>query len=101
MRPLQDWKETDLVQLIRDRTEESLTLEYKAAGAISRDGRKTIEITKDVSSMVNSAGGFIIYGLAEFAEKSHRHLPERLDPIARSQFSKEWLEQVIAQIQPR
>jgi len=43
----------------------------------------------------------LIYGIAEFGDVTERHLPERFDPIARSEISKEWLEQVIQTIQPR
>jgi hypothetical protein len=52
--------------LIRSRTEESLTLEYKAAKALTATGKRDFrdEISKDVSSMANSAGGRIIYGVS-------------------------------------
>ena len=70
----------------------------KCSGA--SDGKKT-EITKDVSAMANSAGGLIIYGIREFDDKAKRHLPEKIDPIDRTLFSREWLEQVINNIRPR
>jgi hypothetical protein len=35
------------------------------------------------------------------AVPGNEHLPDRLDPICRTTFSKEWLEQVISQIRPR
>lgn len=76
-------------------------MDYKAAGAIGMaDGKKT-EITKDVSAMANSGGGSIIYGMAEYQDDARRHLPEKIDPVSRSQFSKEWLEHVISNIKPR
>jgi len=43
----------------------------------------------------------LIYGIAEFANEPLNHLPERFDPIQRSEISREWLDQVIQSIQPR
>jgi hypothetical protein len=88
-------------EYIQAQAEESTTLEYKAADALGiGDGRKR-EITKDVSALANAAGGVIIYGIKEYDQKDKKHLPEKLDPIDRTQFSKEWLEQVINNIRPR
>jgi hypothetical protein len=95
------WNEAKLNELIRDKIEESFTLEYKSAGALARDSKAKLEITKDVSAMANSAGGVLIYGMAEFQEDALKHLPERIDPIDRNDFSKEWLENIILQIRPR
>jgi hypothetical protein len=94
------WDQSKLQQYIDDATEESLTLEYKAAASLSRADRPKTEITKDVSSMANSAGGVIIYGLKEFSDDDKKHLPEKIDPINRRDFSKEWLEQNINNIRP-
>ena len=95
------WTLDRIQQLIRDNVEESLSLEYKGADALSRsDGKKT-EIVKDVSAFANSSGGVLIYGVAEFHEREQRHRPERIDPVNRREYSKEWLEQVIQSIQPR
>ena len=96
-----DWNQTRLEQYIIDGIEESLTLDYKAAASLDKSDKKKIEITKDVSAMANSAGGILIYGIAEFQDKAHEHLPERLDPVDRMAFSKEWLEHIIGNIQPR
>lgn len=95
------WNEVRLNQMIQDEIEESLNLDYKAAGSLEKSDKKRIEITKDVSAMSNSAGGTIIYGISEFQSKDKKHLPEKLDPIDRKQFPKEWLEQVIGGVQPR
>lgn len=95
------WDESRLLGLIQDQIEENLGLEYKAAGALSRDQRAISEITKDVSAMANSAGGLIIYGLAEYQDDSRKHLPECISPVNRRDFSKEWLEQIVSQIRPR
>lgn len=99
---MSEWSKQRLNQMIADGVEENLSLDYKSAGALSKsDERKKTEITKDVSSFANSSGGVLIYGIAEFADEPRKHLPERLDPIQRSEISKEWLDQVIQTIQPR
>jgi hypothetical protein len=51
--------------------------------------------------MANSTGGTIFYGIAEFRDRGQRHFPEHLDPVNRSEFTKEWLEHIISQIRPR
>lgn len=95
------WNQQRLEQMISDGVEESLNLDYKAAGAFAKQTQKREEIQKDVSAFANSAGGTIIYGIKEHPSHDRKHLPERIDPIARDQFSKEWLEQIISGIQPR
>ena len=86
------WTQTNLQQYISDKTQESLALEYKGAASLDKADKKKTEITKDVSSMANSAGGIIIYGIKEYDEADKRHLPEKIDPIQQNVFSKEWLE---------
>jgi|SRR6184192_3074309 len=95
------WDTERLQQLIRDKVEESVALEYKSAGALGKSDSKKAEIVKDVSAFANSSGGVLIYGIAEFSEREHRHRPEKIDPIERQEFPKEWLEQIIQSIQPR
>lgn len=86
-----------LEALIENKVEENLNLDYKASGSLDKQNNKTTEISKDVSAMVNSDGGIIIYGLIE-----EKHLPTKIDPIDRNQFPKEWLEQIIQdKIRPR
>ena len=86
----------DIEDLIKNEVEENLYLDYKAAGALAKDGPKKIEITKDVSSFANSDGGIIIYGVSEKDGK-----PYEITPIDGKVFSKEWLENVIQTIQPK
>jgi hypothetical protein len=98
MKAMSDWTKQRLDQMIADGVEENLSLDYKSAGALSKsDERKKTEITKDVSSFANSSGGVLIYGIAEFADEPRK----RLDPIKRTEISKEWLDQVIQSIHPR
>ena len=94
------WNEAELQRYINDEIEESLTLDYKASGSLDKADVKKKEITKDVSAMMNAAGGFLIFGMSEFPAPKN-HLPERLDPIDRTKFTKEWLEHVISNIRPR
>jgi predicted HTH transcriptional regulator len=96
----QIWDQAAIQEYIDEEREESLTLDYKAAGSLAKSDGKKAEITKDVSAMANSAGGIIIYGLAEYQDRAKEHLAEKIDPIDRGQFPKEWLEHVINNIRP-
>lgn len=95
------WNEARLQKLIENEIEESLTLEYKSAEALDRNETKKKEITKDVSAMANSAGGTIIYGISEYSLTEKRHLPEKIVPVERSKYPREWVEQIIQAIRPR
>lgn len=96
-----NWTESRLQNFITSEIEESLTLEYKAAEALDRNETKKKEITKDVSAMANSAGGILIYGISEYADLDKRHLPEKITPVDRRRFPREWVEQIIQAIRPR
>jgi hypothetical protein len=96
------WSYDVIQKMIDDKIEENLSLDYKCSKSLSDITEKTkIEITKDISSFANSAGGIIIYGIKEFDEKDKKHLPERIDPIKRSDMPKERLEHIINNIKPR
>ena len=96
-----NWTEAKLRNLITGEIEESLTLEYKSAEALDKNDYKKKEITKDVSAMANAAGGLVIYGISEFNEPEKRHLPEKIAPVDRTNFPREWVEQIINAIRPR
>lgn len=98
---MNEWTKSRLEHMIADGAEENLALDYKRADSLAKTDGKRAEITKDVSAFANSSGGVLIYGVAEFDEDGRRHLPERLDPVRRTEISKEWLDQVIQSIQPR
>ncbi len=89
------WDLPTIQSYIKNQVEESINLDYKAADALQKTDGKKREISKDVSAMANSAGGVIIYGVKEFNQSDKRHLPEKIDPVNRTDISKEWLEQVI------
>jgi hypothetical protein len=98
----QIWDESRILQYIQNEVQENLQLEYKGAGALATSDDKKKEIAKDVSSMANSVGGVLIYGIAEYQSEDKKHLPEKIDPIDISIFSKERLEQIIhSGIQPK
>ena len=94
-------QQSDLQGLIDNQIEERTDLDYKRALALDRkDGAKR-EITKDISAMANAAGGTVIYGISEFDEAEKKHLPKAIDPINRTEFSREWLDQIIGSIRPK
>lgn len=95
------WSESRVRNFIDSGVEESLTLEYKSAEALSGSEYHKKEITKDVSAMANAAGGTIVYGIRESSDPDRRHLPEMITPVNRTEFPREWLEQVINSIRPR
>ncbi len=85
---------------------EDLNLEYKSADSLKNDEGRKIEISKDISkdisSMANSAGGIVIYGIKEYNDKKMRHLPEKIDPVDGNVINREWLQQIInSAIQPK
>jgi hypothetical protein len=87
---------TDTLQrLIDEEIQESLTLDQKASASLARDSRSRDELCKDVSAFANSAGGQIVYGIEERAQR-----PVSID--AGSDITREWIEQVIdLNVQPR
>jgi hypothetical protein len=89
--------EKDLQNLIDGKVQESRTLEYKSPEAL----KNHFEVAKDVSSFANSAGGIIIYGVAE----SNDHYPQNkvwIDKRNEKGDPKETLENVLLSlIQPR
>ena len=80
----------DITALIDNEAEESVHLDFKAAGSLSRDDKKKVEIAKDVSAFANSDGGIIVYGIEERDHKAYA-----LSYIDGNTYTKEWLEQVI------
>lgn len=81
--------------LIENEVEENIHLDYKASGALGKKDEKKFEIVKDVSAFANSDGGILIYGLTE-----ENHKPKDIDFVDGNVFTKEWMENIIHQIQP-
>lgn len=96
------WSFEKIKSLIEGGIEERYDLEFKGARALkSKDPKSKNEIVKDVSAMANSAGGTIIYGIAETTGSGGAPYAESIEPIDRSIFSSDTLDQVIQSIQPR
>lgn len=89
-----------LIDLINNKVEENLNLDYKGAASLGRDDKSRNELSKDVSAFANSDGGVIIYGIRE--DSDIKHLPISIEPLDRKVISKEWIEQFLqGNIQPR
>jgi hypothetical protein len=90
----------DFQKMVDAQIEETLTLEYKASPALTRDSKNVDEMCKDVSAMANSAGGQIIYGIEE-DKKTHK--PVAVDGgITDDKITREWIIQILnSRIQPR
>ncbi len=87
-----EWDEADIVSLIKNKVQESLTLDYKKSDALEKTDRKKSELSKDASAFANSAGGVILYGMEE-----DKHFPTKPDVgFDPDDISKEWIEQVIS-----
>lgn len=95
--------EVDLQRLVAEGIEESLVLDYKASAALSKDNGKVNELCKDVSAFANSAGGQIVYGIAEKKDKNGAPRPDRVDGgVTDPALNREWLENLLlTRIQPR
>ena len=90
----------DLQRLVDEGIEESITLDYKASPALTRDGKGPDELCKDVSALANSAGGQLIYGIEE--DKTTAKPSKVDDGVADSKITREWIEQVLnSKVQPR
>jgi hypothetical protein len=76
---------------IENEIEESIHIEFKSAGALSKNDSKKKEVSKDVSAFANSDGGIIIYGIEE---KNHK--ASEYSFVDGNEFTKEWLEQIIS-----
>ena len=92
---MSDWTKEKIIDYIKNGIEENKHLDYKAADALGKSDGCKKEISKDVSAFANSDGGIIIYGIKEFDDPQKKHLPEKIDPINRLIYSKEWLENII------
>lgn len=93
-------KKEDLQRLVDEGLEESLTLDYKASPALTREGKAPDELCKDVSALANSAGGQIVYGIEE--DKAAGKPSKVDDGVADPKITREWIEQILnSKVQPR
>jgi hypothetical protein len=91
MTDIATWTERNLKELIENRVQESLTIEYKSGAALGKSDSRKIEISKDISALANSAGGTIIYGIVETGG-----YPSAIDGVDPNTISREWVEQVVS-----
>lgn len=94
------WTYEDIHKIITNNLTEYKNLEFKSIAALHAEAKD--EISKDVSSFANSAGGVIIYGIKEIKEGLDIRLELDEGVHANSTFSKEWLENIIdSRISPK
>lgn len=90
----------DLERLVDEGLEESLTLDYKASLALTRDGKGPDELCKDVTALANSAGGQLIYGIEE--DKTTKKPSQVDDGVLDPKINREWIDQILnSRVQPR
>ena len=88
-----------LEKLVSEGSTETLTLEFKGSASLSRDSANVNELCKDISAFANSAGGQIVYGVAEDKKTKTFSIDEGLSD---EKITREWLDQIISsKIQPR
>src|ERR1700746_1712259 len=90
----------DFQKMVDAQIEETLTLDYKASPALSRDSKNIDELCKDVSALANSAGGQLIYGIEE--DKATAKPLKVDDGVGDPKSTREWIEQILnSKVQPR
>lgn len=94
---IQNFTEDVITEMINSCLEESINIEFKSAGALSKENLVKKEISKDISAFANSDGGLIFYGIDE-----ENHIATSISFIDGNTFTKEWLENIIiSNIQPK
>ena len=63
-KPLAGLTKSDLERLVADRVSEGRTRDYKRDLELASDAHKK-EVARDVSSLANAAGGYLVYGVEE------------------------------------
>lgn len=86
----ENFTEEDILNILNSKLEESINIEFKSSGALSKDNMVKKEISKDISAFANSDGGIIFYGINE-----ENHVAKSLSYIDGNEFTKEWLENII------
>ena len=86
----EQWDENDILNLITNKAEENIHLEFKSAGSLENTDKKKFEITKDIAAFANADGGILIYGIEE-----ENHIANRVSFIDGTTYTKEWLENIV------
>lgn len=78
-KPLADLTKSDLERLVADRVSEGRTRDYKRDLELASDAHKK-EVARDVSSLANAAGGYLVYGVEEErdADGKNTGIPARI-----------------------
>lgn len=84
-----------LKSLISNQIQEDYSLEYKSGEFLGRGDGKISKLSTIVSSFANSNGGRLIIGIKEYDDEEKNHLPEKIVPVNQTNFSREWLEQIL------
>ncbi|OAK66913.1 hypothetical protein A3K87_05045 [Variovorax paradoxus] len=85
----------DILRLIESAQSETDLLDYKRGEALGRQNDQRDALMKEVLGFANSGGGTLIYGVATFADRARKHLPERLAPVTDATVTVEWIQQMI------
>ncbi|MGJ7528113.1 AlbA family DNA-binding domain-containing protein [Variovorax sp. GB1P17] len=85
----------DILRLIESVQSETDLLDYKRGEALGRQNDQRDGLMKEVLGFANSGGGTLIYGVATFADRARKHLPERLAPVTDPAVTVEWIQQMI------
>lgn len=104
-KPLQEVSKADLEALVSNKTHEGRTLDYKRDLKLKNDDDKR-ELSRDVSSFANAAGGDLVFGVEEARDAEGKNLgyPERLVGVTVENFdaTKQRIESIIRDnIDPR
>ena len=65
-------EEEDIVSLIENKVEESLTIEYKQKLPDLKNDKEKIKFLSLISSFANKSGGIIIYGMEEVKDNGKK-----------------------------
>lgn len=90
-----DWAEADVLALLHHCLPETLLLEFKSDVDLT-SRKQRLEAAKDISGMANSAGGWIVYGVAE-----HDGAAAQLTPVSDPLFVERLDNVLIAAVVPR
>jgi Putative DNA-binding domain len=85
----------DILRLIESAQSETDLLDYKRGEALGRQNDQRDGLLKEVLGFANSGGGTLIYGVATFADRARKHLPERFAPVTDPTVTVEWIQQMI------
>ncbi len=85
----EEYTEQDINNLISNKAEEAINLEFKSSDSLGTQEQKKKELAKDVSSFANSEGGIIVYGIRETTILQNHYMQlEHLMRLAKARVRK-------------